>query len=60
MCLPCRAPKLVILTDRGKTLRFLNPNQVRLDVDAMRDWFKDKGYLDHPIWNTSFAPGGSK
>ena len=56
----CRAPKLIVLADRGKTLRFLSPNEVRLDVDAMRDWLKDKTYVDHQPWNTSFAPGGSK
>ncbi|KAF9782229.1 hypothetical protein BJ322DRAFT_204669 [Thelephora terrestris] len=54
-----QAPRLVVLTDRGRTLRFLGPNEVRLDVDAMRSWLKDKTYLDHPTWNTSFAPGGS-
>ena len=56
----CRAPKLVVLADRGKSLRFLSPNEVRLDVDAMRNWLKDKTYTDHQPWNTSFAPGGSK
>lgn len=54
-----QAPRLVVLADRGKTLRFLGPNEVRLDVDAMRNWLKDKAYLDHQSWNTSFAPGGS-
>ena len=50
----------MVLADRGKTLRFLSPNQVRLDVDAMRNWLKDKAYTDHQPWNSSFAPGGSK
>jgi hypothetical protein len=50
----------VVLADRGKTLRFLSAHEVRPDVDAMRNWLKDKEYLDHPPWNTSFAPGGSK
>jgi len=59
-CVLCRAPKLVVLADRGKSLRFLSPNEVRLDVDAMRNWLKDKTYTDHQPWNTSFAPGGSK
>jgi hypothetical protein len=50
----------VILSDRGQTLRFVGSNEVRLSVDAMRNWLKDKQYLDHQPWNTSFAPGGSK
>jgi len=55
-----RAPKLVVVADRGRTLWFLNPNEVRLDIDAMRDWLKDKAYTHNQPWNSSFAPGGSK
>lgn len=57
---PRRAPRLVVVADRGKTLRFLSPNEVRLDIDAMRNWLRDKAYINHQPWNSSFAPGGSK
>ena len=55
-----RAPKFIVVTDRGKTLWFLGPGEVRLDVDAMRNWLKNKAYIGHQPWNSSFAPGGSK
>ena len=56
----CRAPYLVILKDRGKTLRFYRPRNLRLQEDALRDFLKTDGWKVTPPWSSSYAPGGSK
>ena len=56
----CRAPYLVVLKDRGKTLRFYRPRNLRLQEDALRDFLKTDGWKVTPPWSSSYAPGGSK
>ncbi|KAF4619723.1 hypothetical protein D9613_004943 [Agrocybe pediades] len=53
-----QAPYLVILTDRGQTLRFYRPYQMRLKDDALRAYLKAEGWKQIPPWSSSFAPGG--
>ena len=55
-----RAPYLVVLKDRGKTLRFYQPRYLRLQDDALRQFLKADGWKDTPPWSSSYAPGGSK
>jgi hypothetical protein len=55
-----RAPYLVVLKDRGKTLRFYRPRNLRLQEDALREFLKTDGWKATPPWLSSYAPGGSK
>ena len=55
-----RAPYLVVLKDRGKTLRFYRPRNLRLQEDALLKFLESDGWKDTPPWSSSYAPGGSK
>ena len=55
-----RAPYLVLLKDRGKTLRFYRPRNLRLQEDALLEFLKADGWKATPPWSSSYAPGGSK
>jgi len=52
------APYLVILKDRGKTLRFYRPRNLRLQEDAFREFLKTDGWQVTPPWSSAYAPGG--
>jgi hypothetical protein len=54
------APSLVLVKDRGKTLRFYRPQQLRLKDDALLQFLKVDGWKSTPPWSSSYAPGGSK
>ncbi|CAA7260140.1 unnamed protein product [Cyclocybe aegerita] len=53
-----QAPYLVVLRDRGQSLRFYRPYQIRLREDALREFLKNDGWKVSPPWSSSFAPGG--
>ncbi|KAK7470150.1 hypothetical protein VKT23_001590 [Stygiomarasmius scandens] len=53
-----QAPSLVILKDRGATLRFYRPQYLRLRDGGLREILKQELYLQTPPWNTSYSPGG--
>ena len=55
-----RAPHLVFLTDRGKTLRFLRGGRVRLDANAMKDYIKAGQWKTLEPWSSAYAPGGER
>ena len=55
-----RAPYLVVLKDRGKTLRFYRPRNLRLQEDALREFLKADGWKATSPWSSSYAPGGPK
>ncbi|OBZ70492.1 hypothetical protein A0H81_09661 [Grifola frondosa] len=55
-----QAPYLVILTDRGQTLRFYKASHVRLNADLIREFLKEEGWRNTPPWKTAFAPGGKR
>ena len=55
-----RVPYIVIITDRGQTLRFYRHYQVRMHADNLRDFLKTKGYLLTPPWSTAYSPGGER
>jgi hypothetical protein len=57
---PSRAPYLVIITDRGKTLRFYRPHQLRLQDYALREFLLTEGWRNTPSWKTRYAPGGDR
>ncbi|KAJ7682215.1 hypothetical protein DFH06DRAFT_1075829 [Mycena polygramma] len=54
------APSIVILKDRGQTLRFYRPNQLRVAHGALREFVKREAYIATPPWSGAFAPGGSR
>ncbi|KAJ7098657.1 hypothetical protein B0H15DRAFT_878463 [Mycena belliarum] len=54
------APAIVILKDRGQTLRFYRPNQLRIANGALREFIKQEGWEVTPPWTGAFAPGGSR
>lgn len=54
------APAIVILKDRGQTLRFYRPNQLRMSNGALREFIKREGWVVTPPWTGAFAPGGSR
>jgi hypothetical protein len=53
------APYLVILKDRGKTLRFYRARNLRLREDVLLRFLKTDGWKTTPPWSSSYAPGGS-
>ncbi|KAH8834664.1 hypothetical protein DL96DRAFT_1667062 [Flagelloscypha sp. PMI_526] len=55
-----RAPAIVILQDRGLTLRFYQANQIRLRDNAFRDFMLQEVWKMHAPWISSFAPGGER
>jgi len=55
-----RGPLIVVLSDRGRTLRFLNTRQLRPQPDLMRSWLSKSGYLDIPVWKSVYGPGGER
>ncbi|KAK7062246.1 hypothetical protein R3P38DRAFT_2834257 [Favolaschia claudopus] len=54
------APSIVIAKDRGQTLRFYRPSQLRVGNGALREFVKREAYLVTPPWSGAFAPGGSR
>ncbi|KAI0053725.1 hypothetical protein FA95DRAFT_1530661 [Auriscalpium vulgare] len=55
-----QAPMVVLIKDRGMTLRFWRANKIRLRPEALREFLKSEEWQHTPPWSTSFAPGGSR
>ncbi|KAM5534813.1 hypothetical protein V8D89_011529 [Ganoderma adspersum] len=53
-------PYLVLLRDRGQTLRFYKADRVRVSVDLIRELLTEELWRETPIWNSNFAPGGKR
>ncbi|CAK5275108.1 unnamed protein product [Mycena citricolor] len=54
------APSIVVLKDRGQTLRFYRSNQLRVAQGALREFLKQDGWMLTTPWSSAFAPGGSR
>ncbi|KAI5123391.1 hypothetical protein M0805_006099 [Coniferiporia weirii] len=54
-----RAPFLVVLKDRGQTLRFFRPGNIRLDPEILRLFLKQDAWERSEPWRSAFSPGGS-
>ncbi|KAF8076755.1 hypothetical protein FPV67DRAFT_1472562 [Lyophyllum atratum] len=52
------APYLVIAKDRGRSLRFYRPHQLRLKQDALLSFLQNEDWKVTPPWSSSFSPGG--
>jgi len=55
-----RAPYLVVLKDRGQSLRFYRPHQLRINGDLMRQFLKVNAFEQTKPWKSAFGPGGSR
>ena len=55
-----RAPYLVVLKDRGQTLRFYRPGNIRLDPEILRKFLQQDAWEQTQPWSSSFGPGGRK
>ncbi|KAK0499569.1 hypothetical protein EDD18DRAFT_1308009 [Armillaria luteobubalina] len=55
-----QAPFIVVLTDRGQSLRFYRAQNIRLRDGAFRDFLKAEAWKNTPTWKTAYAPGGER
>ncbi|KXN89503.1 hypothetical protein AN958_05665 [Leucoagaricus sp. SymC.cos] len=55
-----QAPYLAIITDRGQTLRFYGPYQLRLRDYALREFLLTEGWKKTPVWKSRYSPGGDR
>lgn len=55
-----RAPYLVVLTNRGKDLRFYKATQIRVNDEVMRNFLIDEGWRHQKPWKSAYSPGGSR
>ncbi|KAF9057814.1 hypothetical protein BJ165DRAFT_1329112, partial [Panaeolus papilionaceus] len=55
-----QAPYLVVLTDRGQTLRFYRHYQIRLRDDSLLEFLRTEGWRTTAPWSSPFAPGGDR
>ncbi|KAG9317775.1 hypothetical protein JVU11DRAFT_1995 [Chiua virens] len=53
-------PTLVVLKDRGKTLRFYRAGQIRLTDEVLYQFLKEEGWHRKEPWKSAFAPGGDR
>ncbi|KAL4076369.1 hypothetical protein V8B97DRAFT_15512 [Scleroderma yunnanense] len=56
------APMLVVLKDRGQTLRFYNvkSGQIRLSAEILYEFLKEERWQNKEPWNTAYSPGGER
>lgn len=55
-----RAPYIVVVTDRGRSLRFYKASQIRLNDEIVREFLKEEGWKSIQPWNTAYSPGGDR
>ena len=55
-----RAPMIMFISDRGQTLRFVGPNEIRLRNEGLREALLTDVWKYKQPWKSSFSPGGSK
>jgi hypothetical protein len=54
------APTLVVLKDRGKTLRFYRGGQLRLSDEMLYQFLKDETWKHKEPWRSAYSPGGDR
>ncbi|KIK04746.1 hypothetical protein K443DRAFT_92621 [Laccaria amethystina LaAM-08-1] len=55
-----QAPYLVILKDRGQSLRFYRPQHLRLRPDSLREFLAQEGWTATAPWKSIWGPGGER
>lgn len=53
-------PMLVVLKDRGKTLRFYKAGQIRLSDEMLYQFLKEEGWSKKEPWVSMYGPGGDR
>ena len=53
-------PTLVVLKDRGKTLRFYRAGQIRLSAELLYQFLKEEGWRHKQPWVPVYGPGGDR
>lgn len=53
-------PTLVVLKDRGKTLRFYRAGQIRLTDEVLYTFLKEEGWRHKDPWVSPYGPGGER
>ncbi|KAI0677258.1 hypothetical protein C8Q78DRAFT_960338 [Trametes maxima] len=53
-------PYLLVLTDRGQTLRFYKADRVRITAELIRELLVEELWRNSAPWKTNFAPGGKR
>jgi len=54
-----KAPVYVVSHDRGRTLRFYTPGQIRASPEMLHSFLKEGGWKETEPWSGPFAPGGA-
>ncbi|KAH7926805.1 hypothetical protein BV22DRAFT_1032552 [Leucogyrophana mollusca] len=54
------APYLVVLKDRGQTLRFYKAGQIRLTDEVLYQFLKEDAWKSRDPWKSAWAPGGER
>lgn len=54
------APYLVVLKDRGQTLRFYKAGQIRLTDEILHQFLKEKAWGIKEPWKSIYGPGGER
>lgn len=54
------APTLVVLTDRGQTLRFYQAGRMHLNADLLYQFLKEEAWRMREPWRSAFSPGGRR
>ncbi|KZW04157.1 hypothetical protein EXIGLDRAFT_716157 [Exidia glandulosa HHB12029] len=55
-----KAPALVVLTDRGKTLRFYYSSTLNTKAATLHRFLLQEAWKDTEPWATQYAPGGER
>ncbi|KIJ69817.1 hypothetical protein HYDPIDRAFT_104448 [Hydnomerulius pinastri MD-312] len=54
------APTLVVLNDRGQTLRFYKAGQIRLSDELLYQFLKEEAWRHKAPWKSAYSPGGDR
>jgi len=54
-----QGPRIVVVSERGRTLRFFKPSQVTISIESTRGFLQAERWKQEEPWATSWAPGGS-
>ncbi|KAG6330882.1 hypothetical protein ID866_8207 [Astraeus odoratus] len=54
------APTLVVLKDRGRTLRFYKGGQMHFTAELLYQFLKGEGWRMKEPWRTAYSPGGDR
>ncbi|KAI6034619.1 hypothetical protein PISMIDRAFT_19671 [Pisolithus microcarpus 441] len=55
-----KAPTLVVLKDRGQTLRFYQAGRMHLNAELLYQFLKEEAWRMREPWRSAFSPGGQR